>query len=194
LESDDGHTPIDVANEAKAYCETIVKDTGTIPMIYTAKWFMDKFYWYKKYIEWMKEYPLWLAEYRWEKDPQFINNFSLHRDLARTGSYYPKAVYPWSQVEIWQWTGHGRVTGLRGDVDMNVSAAEIAPPPPTPITVMYQVKAFLGLRIRLLPSVTSPIIGSLKYGAIIGISKVENGWGYTEANKGWCSMQYLDRM
>ena len=194
LEAANGAGAIQVANEAKAYCETIVKDTNTIPMIYTGKGFMGMFYWYKKYIEWMKDYPLWLAEYRWEKDPQFINNFSLHRELARTGSYFPSAPYPWKQVELWQWTGHGRVTGLRGDVDMNVSAAEIVPAPPTPITTYYKVTALLGLRVRSTPSVTGTIITTLKYGSIVGISKIENDWGFSDNYNGWLSMQYLVRM
>jgi|WetSurMetagenome_2_1015567.scaffolds.fasta_scaffold00049_55 GH25 family lysozyme M1 (1,4-beta-N-acetylmuramidase) len=193
FESTDGKDLVTLANEAKSYCDTIVNDTGTIPMIYTAKWFMDKFFWYRKYIEWMKDYPLWLAEYPWEKQKDFITNFSLYNQRAVSGEYFPKAIYPWSQVEMWQWTGHGRVVGLTGDVDMNVSAAEIIPAPPTPAPVLYQVTAWLGLRVRTYPEITSPVIGSVKYGTIVAISKIENGWGYSEMYRGWLSMQYLEK-
>lgn len=194
LESDNGYNLVTIANEAKSYCETIVKQTGTTPMIYTAKWFMNKFYWHKKYIEWMKDYPLWIAEYPWDKKKDFIQNFSLYNQLAVSGEYFPKAMFPWSQVEMWQWTGHGRVVGLTGDVDMNVSAAEIVAPPTPPTQSFYRVTAMLGLRIRLLPTVKSPILGSLSYGAMVGISKIENGWGYSEMFKGWLSMQYLSKL
>jgi hypothetical protein len=142
----------------------------------------------------MKDYPLWIAEYPWDKRKDFIQNFSLYNQLAVSGEYFPKAMFPWSQVEMWQWTGHGRVVGLNGDVDMNVSAAEIIVPPAPPTQSFYKVTAILGLRIRLLPTVNSPIIGSLKYGAIVGISKIESGWGYSEMFKGWLSMQYLSKM
>lgn len=74
-----------------AFCQTILSDGKYIPMLYSSR------YWLMHMIpaEVVKKYDIWLAEYTTGK-PKY------------TGDY-----------NIWQY-GVGKVTGIIGDVDMNV--------------------------------------------------------------------------
>ena len=74
-----------------AFCQTILSDGKYIPMLYSSR------YWLMHMIpaEVVKKYDIWLAEYTTGK-PKY------------TGDY-----------KIWQY-GVGKVTGIIGDVDMNI--------------------------------------------------------------------------
>lgn len=74
-----------------AFCQTILSDSKYIPMLYSSR------YWLMHMIpaEVVKKYDIWLAEYTTGK-PKY------------TGDY-----------NIWQY-GVGKVTGIIGDVDMNI--------------------------------------------------------------------------
>ena len=74
-----------------AFCQTILSDGKYIPMLYSSR------YWLMHMIpaEVVKKYDIWLAEYTTGK-PKY------------TGDY-----------KIWQY-GVGKVTGIGGDVDMNI--------------------------------------------------------------------------
>lgn len=74
-----------------AFCQTILSDGKYIPMLYSSR------YWLMHMIpaEVVKKYDIWLAEYTTGK-PKY------------TGDY-----------KIWQY-GVGKVTGINGDVDMNI--------------------------------------------------------------------------
>ncbi len=74
-----------------AFCQTILSDSKYIPMLYSSR------YWLMHMIpaEVVKKYDIWLAEYTTGK-PKY------------TGDY-----------KIWQY-GVGKVTGIIGDVDMNI--------------------------------------------------------------------------
>lgn len=74
-----------------AFCERI-KKAGHHPMIYTnSRWFVSKLDMTR-----LTKYDKWLAQ------------------------YYNTPFFPY-QFQIWQYTGKGRVNGIRGDVDMNIS-------------------------------------------------------------------------
>lgn len=78
-------------NIIDAFCQTILSDGKYIPMLYSSR------YWLMHMIpvEVVKKYDIWLAEYTTGK-PKY------------TGDY-----------KIWQY-GVGKVTGVIGDVDMNI--------------------------------------------------------------------------
>lgn len=78
-------------NIIDAFCQTILSDGKYIPMLYSSR------YWLMHMIpaEVVKKYDIWLAEYTTGK-PKY------------TGDY-----------KIWQY-GVGKVTGIIGDVDMNI--------------------------------------------------------------------------
>jgi GH25 family lysozyme M1 (1,4-beta-N-acetylmuramidase) len=199
IEALNGANAAAVARECKSFCERIQTSLGTTPMIYTSFGFMGNFYSALKEIEWMKNYPLWLAAYPWERQADFVTNFSLYHNKAVNGTYVPKAPYPWTHWDLWQWTGHGRVNGMRSDVDMNVSSEELgtgpSTPPTPPSTVhMYQVTASLGLRVRNDPNLLATIINVLPLGTQVDIYKVEGIWGFSQTYNGWMSMQWLKQV
>jgi len=87
------------------FAETIKKEMGCGVGIYTARWaIQSRLSKADNLDELAKKFPLWFAEYRSEKteNPR-------------------KKMAPWEQGSqmIWQWTGHGRVPGIKGDCDRN---------------------------------------------------------------------------
>ena len=72
--------------------------------LYTARWAIQSRLSKADNLDGLAKFPLWWAEYRSEKteDPR-------------------KKMAPWEQGSqvIWQWTGHGRVPGIKGDCDRN---------------------------------------------------------------------------
>lgn len=74
-----------------AFCKTIEND-GYIPGIYASK------NWYNDRIEYddLKQYTIWLAQYT--KEPTFDENY-----------------------HIWQYTSKGKIDGISGNVDLNIS-------------------------------------------------------------------------
>jgi GH25 family lysozyme M1 (1,4-beta-N-acetylmuramidase) len=118
-----------VSMSAKKMAETItILSGGTKPWIYTAKWFIDRVLsgcWTtgqrERRLGWAREYPaLWKAEYPWERRKDFVQNYLVYENLAFNPASKPKPCWPWTEVKAWQFTGHGRVDGIRGDADINV--------------------------------------------------------------------------
>ncbi len=74
-----------------AFCEKI-KDAGYTPMLYSnIRWFMEKLE-----IERLMDYDIWFAQ------------------------YYNRPFFPYA-FQMWQYTSSGRVDGIKGDVDLNLS-------------------------------------------------------------------------
>lgn len=79
-----------VTSNIQAFCST-VKEAGYRPMIYSnSNWFIKKMDMSK-----LKNYDKWLAQ------------------------YYKEPFFPY-KFQIWQYTGKGRVDGIKGNVDMNL--------------------------------------------------------------------------
>ena len=74
----------------------------TKPMIYTAKWATNMYVSRasKASLKELSEYPLWWASYN-------------------TGSTPKRPPKIWSEWDVWQWTGHGSVPGVKGRCDQN---------------------------------------------------------------------------
>lgn len=86
------NVPVDVLTDCcVAFCEAI-KDAGYTPMIYQNK----KTTMFKLDLERLNDYDFWLAEYN--SDPTYYYDFSM-----------------------WQYTSEGKVPGIEGDVDINIS-------------------------------------------------------------------------
>jgi len=94
------------------WCRIVEKEFGKKPLLYTAKWVAtsrllgaDQ-----DLLDALATYPLFWAEYRPE-----------------TAKEPTKSLAPWKDWEVWQWTGHGSIAGVKGRVDQNrmrVSALE----------------------------------------------------------------------
>ncbi|MBI05445.1 MAG: hypothetical protein CMM54_00520 [Rhodospirillaceae bacterium] len=86
------------------WCEIIKKELGCSPIIYTARWATQSriIKADKALLDELKTYRLWWAEYRSEstKEPR-------------------KNMFPWTTWDAWQWTGSGKVPGVKGGCDVN---------------------------------------------------------------------------
>ena len=94
----------DYAWRAQMWLEHVEKKTGRLPIIYTAKWYLD--YFKSEQISWMKKYPLWVADYSWVSK-------TLNKPY-----YMPKY---WDKHTMWQFSadgnGRGREFGINaGDI------------------------------------------------------------------------------
>jgi lysozyme len=90
------------ADWAIKFCEVIESELKVRPIIYTAKWFWDSYLrsGKKDTLNKLVAYPVWWAHYttNTQEDPNLEG---------------------WSNWNIWQWTGSGRVDGISGKVDKN---------------------------------------------------------------------------
>lgn len=83
----------------KAFCERVFELTGKRCLIYTGAW-----WWTASRLgqaqPWVKDYPLWIA------------------------AYVPKPSVPkdWMKWTFWQYANNGRIDGINGNVDLNLSA------------------------------------------------------------------------
>lgn len=94
------------AEWALKWCEVVEDETGAKPIIYCAKWATDL---YLKHVHWdlrdlLAAYPCWWASYNTGVEPK-------------------RGVALWRQWDVWQWTGSGKVRGIKGKCDKNWMAA-----------------------------------------------------------------------
>ena len=84
------------------WLDKVGKATATRPMIYTARWAWQLYIMKadKDLQKQIASYPLWLASYNSGVAPK-----------RKTGL--------WDQWDVWQWTGHGSVPGVKGRCDQN---------------------------------------------------------------------------
>jgi GH25 family lysozyme M1 (1,4-beta-N-acetylmuramidase) len=119
--------PATVSSSMQKMAMDMTTLSGKVPWIYTAKWFVDRLLtgcwlpkWKEQRVGWMRNYPLFMAMYPWEKRKDFVQNFLTYKALAENPTSKPAPCFPWTSLTAWQWTGHGRVGGTRGDVDMDL--------------------------------------------------------------------------
>jgi len=116
-----------ISNSARSFCETLAGLTNHAVMIYTSASFLFQLRMDGADLRWMTSYPLWQAGYPWESRKDFTKNFDQYLNKALD----PKTTFPISPFQfttraaIWQWSGHGRVPGISGDVDMNVAEEDV---------------------------------------------------------------------
>lgn len=116
-----------VANSARSFCETLAGLTNHPVMIYTSASFLYQLRIDGADLRWMTSYPLWQAGYPWETRKEFHKNFDQYQFTVlnpKTTFLRPPSPYD-KPAAIWQWTGHGRVPGIAGDVDMNVADQDV---------------------------------------------------------------------
>lgn len=95
--SNDGYTAPKDTQDLLRFLRYVEEHTGFTPVVYTS------FYYARDVIkpnESFSKYPLWLAWYT--------------EDFSRV-----KVPSPWQSIKLWQKTEHGRIKGVKGDVDVN---------------------------------------------------------------------------
>jgi len=135
----------------KAYLDMLEEQFGRTPIVYTSAGFWNK---YVGNVDWAKNYKLWVANY----------------DVVR-----PQIPLGWTEWLFWQYTSHGSIAGITGDVDMDYFSGTLqelkllanveptVPPPPPPPMPRKAIRILVDqLRIRTAPSTTvGKILGYL---------------------------------
>jgi lysozyme len=93
IEVTDGASKTIIVNRIKSWLEIVEIRYGVKPIIYTHL----KFY-YNYIVGNFDDYPLWIAKYG-DVKPQLVNS---------------------EKFKFWQYSNHGEVKGIKGDVDFNV--------------------------------------------------------------------------
>ena len=117
--------------------------------------------------EYFRQIPTWAAGYPW-----FPDLFS-----SVPGGYIPDQS-KWGPVYLWQYSEHGKVTGIQGDVDLNwISASLISLlddavilPPITPIggTMKGTVTKLVTSSLNVRSATTGQVVAALKYDFTLG--------------------------
>jgi lysozyme len=117
VESKAGMTPAAISAAIKKWIDHVEKAVGRKPMIYTGAYFWED---YVKSTAWVS-YPLWHAQYCSNCCPNIAN--------------------PWKTWHFWQHSSTGKVSGIAGNVDLDLwngeqkaldaFAVSTKPPPPT---------------------------------------------------------------
>ena len=84
------------------WIEKVECETNTRPVIYTARWAWQLYIMKgnRALQKRLASYPLWLASYNEGASPE-------------------RATKLWDDWDVWQWTGHGAVPGVKGKCDQN---------------------------------------------------------------------------
>jgi len=95
-----------LARKVQSFVETVSEITGRKPIIYTSGGFWRPFLTYENIsdVDWAVEYPLWIARYT---------------------SQWPGTIYPWGGWDFWQYSDHGRLPGIKTNVDLNWFAGSL---------------------------------------------------------------------
>lgn len=103
------HSKAEITAMAKAFCERI-KQAGYTPMIYANRTWLQTKIDYNQ----IKQYRIWYAQYPYAN--------SKTKTMWTTWNAAIKPAYS-NHVDIWQFTSHGQVNGINGNVDLNRSIA-----------------------------------------------------------------------
>ena len=163
--------------------DEILKSHGYTDIgIYCSKYWhdsiLDKKYLKDKYKYW------WIARY-------------LKNDI---GQIPPESMSPEKYADAWQFSSKGKVSGIAGNVDLDVDftgiAAAMAKDLPksadgfTPSKHgIKTVKVTNKLNIRLSPELGDNIVGQLPNGTKVNVTEIAGKWAKIE---GWVSTNYLD--
>jgi GH25 family lysozyme M1 (1,4-beta-N-acetylmuramidase)/uncharacterized protein YraI len=172
IERDDQQTPEQITQCVRESLRLSEQRFGLKPMVYTAKWFWNKFVLPSS--EWA-QYDLWAASY------------------GTAEVVLPDA---WPTWKIWQYTSNGHTPGIAGEVDLNwfngtyadllkYCQAEASPP------IGRRAKTKTTLNIRNGAGANYQDIGDLPSGTEVTIGRVDgmDVWVQIDANK-WVALAY----
>lgn len=156
---------------------TAVKESGYRPMLYTNIDYLRRYFNWDAIVHAVPGTLLWLAQWR-QTEPD------LGEDIA-----------------VWQYSSKGSVTGISGNVDMDVVYVDLEiidpgeDPQPVPEPVpepepgpAQKIVTASVLNIRKGPSVKTADVGNLKEGSIVPVDEIRDGWAHIS---GWVSTKYL---
>ena len=105
MKTDDQHN-VDWCLEWLEYMES---EIGVKPLVYTGGWAVALYLKRssKSSLEDLAKYPLWWARYKTPETGVAVDPDSGSKML------------PWNEWSVWQWTGKGKIDGIKGKVDRN---------------------------------------------------------------------------
>ena len=177
------------AASIKTWLDAAQAFSGKTPMIYTSKYqwgFVTDTN--GKPPTWAGNYPLWVA---WLPDKP--DKFS-----APASSVMPIG---WNQWAIWQYANTGQITGINVAVDLDILSdwfsKQLGQQPPVPgQTYVGKVVAPSGVNVRVQPTVTAKLVGSMVNGTTVrgaSIKVISPNEAWLELKDplvGWCAIVY----
>ena len=170
IEEADDQSSATVLSKIREWLLIVEAGTGKTPIIYTGGYFWNSL---KGGTEFAK-YPLWIANY---------------------GASCPKMASGFSKWSFWQYSDEGSVSGISGDVDLDVfngslkDLAALAGPTGESAVVVAGL-----LNLREGSGTSHPIITQMECGSELTILEHDE-WGWARvrygATEGWCNESYL---
>jgi GH25 family lysozyme M1 (1,4-beta-N-acetylmuramidase) len=120
-------SPTQIVDWAVEWLRETQITTNQVPIVYSYRSFVSERIAPATGAERIAQYPLWLASYPCESDSDTHETIRTSATGLDTTSRRPLAwtafgrALPWAGPHVWQWTGRGRVDGIPGDVDRNVT-------------------------------------------------------------------------
>ena len=172
IELDGGQTPDQITATIRECLRLSAQRFGRRPIIYTAKWFWNKFVLSSG--EWA-QVDLWVASY---------------------GTAEAQLPAGWASWKIWQYANNGSVPGIAGDVDLNwfngtyedlLKYCQASLPPAQGL----RVKVKTTLNVRSGPGIKYADIGDVTTGEIITIGRIDGTdvWAQIGVNQ-WIALVY----
>jgi len=194
-----------IFSNAQAYLSYLVARLKVNFVGYSAAWYIHDYC--PPLIGLLNNYPFWNASYlSWNKPSMAYTELDAFiANLAPGQGFLPAGGTRW---EMWQISPGLPLPGLPGlDFDLTRDDTVFdqffggqANPPyhpinPGPAFKQYQVIATAGLRVRSTPAMADNNLYILKYGAIVVVYEVQNGWARIKPDQQeWCSMQWLQEL
>jgi len=197
LDFEDGNviTWNDMLWKAQVWLETVEKETGRKPLVYTGWGYMAHFD--KNKAGFLSRYPLWTAHYVAREYPTFS---PVWEDWI-IWQYSSSGHYPW-YIRKDPLGGSGKEYGcdsysldmnwFKGDYNKLLEFCETSEvpnpqPPEEHDTVLFEAKCIVGgLNIRTGIGTAYPVVGILRYGNIVNVYEVKSGW-FRVGEDRWCS-------
>ncbi len=173
IEEADGQSPSTVLAKIRTWLQVVEAGTQKTPIIYTASYFWETL---NAETEFAK-YPLWVANY---------------------GATCPKMPPGFSGWSFWQYSASGSISGIGGNVDLNVfngsraSLEALAGAPKAVGEAAVVSTALLNLRDGV--GTSHAVVTQMQCGSDIAILEHDSsGWAKVRygTTEGWCNEQYL---
>jgi len=121
LEAGNKHNDEANAQWALTWLDRVESETGRIPMVYTASWYVSGWLRHasKELRARLADYPLWWARYR-----GLGTGGAPDQQSAQLISEHVRSRSEWAEWAVWQWTGKGSVPGVEGKCDRNVMRSD----------------------------------------------------------------------
>ena len=185
--------------ETRQWLDLVEKETGRVPMIYTASWYTNNYN--QNDLAWMSRYPLWVAMYSYVTIP-LLPSFALNYKIWQYASNASYPNYSKSGGNSFDW-GSATDDGL----DMNwfngsynellTFCNKTSEPIPELPKILYKAEVIAtdGLFVRNAPHPTATKITALSYKRVVDVYEENGIWKKISPIKNeWCNGTWLRKI